>query len=338
MRAEDGIQAERPLLTLAIPTYNRAPLLRDLLNSLIDQVRAEPRVELLISDNASSDETPQIVEQELQRGTVLTYLRNSENIGPDANFLQCFERARGKYFWVVGDDDLLRPGTVRQVLKQLAEDDYDLAYIASSGFFEAPPSLQAVGDGRPRVFTEAFDFVRHVHIFLTLISANIVNKDTISAVNHRPFSGLVNSNLIQLGWTFTALRGHRKSLVFEEEMLLYRLANTGGYGICKVFGVTLSRLTEEWLGIPRLNKVVINASLQRLMPPCLLAANKKAHGKYFEEDPHMLLVGLFGGSFRYRFFDYPLIVLPYWLAWPWLQMVRVINRIDRAFGFVSLGW
>ena len=48
----------KPLLTIAIPTHNRASCLKDLLILLADQVKSEPRIELIISDNASPDETP----------------------------------------------------------------------------------------------------------------------------------------------------------------------------------------------------------------------------------------------------------------------------------------
>ena len=85
----------RPVLTIAIPTYNRATCLRELLSGLSDQLHNESRVELIISDNASPDETPAVVEDFVARGLKVRYIRNAENIGPDANFLQCFEQARG---------------------------------------------------------------------------------------------------------------------------------------------------------------------------------------------------------------------------------------------------
>ena len=52
---------ERPLLTIAIPTYNRSAFLSELLDCLLPQLLAEPRVELLISDNASPDDTLQLL-------------------------------------------------------------------------------------------------------------------------------------------------------------------------------------------------------------------------------------------------------------------------------------
>ena len=93
----------KPLLTIAIPTYNRARYLKELLTVLFDQLRDEPRVELIISNNATPDETPAVVNEFVKRGLQVRYLCNETNIGPDANFLQCFEQARGKYVWILGD-------------------------------------------------------------------------------------------------------------------------------------------------------------------------------------------------------------------------------------------
>ena len=49
------MQNERPLLTIAIPTYNRSAFLGELLSCLRDQCMSDPRLELLVSDNASTD-------------------------------------------------------------------------------------------------------------------------------------------------------------------------------------------------------------------------------------------------------------------------------------------
>src|SRR5277367_2609330 len=109
-------RVERPLLTIAIPTFNRCQFLRQLLDSLGEQTRGDDRVEILVSDNASPDETSAVVAEARRQGTRLNYIRNEENIGADANFLQCYERATSKYLWIFSDDDLLRPGAVHLIL------------------------------------------------------------------------------------------------------------------------------------------------------------------------------------------------------------------------------
>ena len=329
----------RPLLTIAIPTFNRCEFLRQLLDSLSGEVPRDGSVEVLVADNASPDATPEVVAEARRRGMPVEHLRSQENIGADGNFLRCYERAAGKYVWIFSDDDLLRPGALGQILKLLSGDEYDLVYVSSAGFAaEAPQARPVVSAPRVRAYTDAARFARRVHVFTTMITGNIINKDRVESIAHRPFSTLVGSSLIQLGWTFTALRGHRKSLYIEDELVAYRLGNTGGYGVCKVFGPTLATLADEWLAVPKLNRLIVNASLQRLLPPCLLSAKEHAHGDYLQEDPRAVLSSTFAGNFRYWLFNYPIIVLPSPLAWMWMQLLRLFNRIDRAFGFPSLSW
>ena len=329
----------RPLLTIAIPTFNRSKLLHELLGSLAPQIPADGSVELLVSDNASSDETPAVVEQAQREGLDVNYIRNAENAGADGNFLQCYERAAGKYVWIFSDDDLFRPDALRTVLSHLRRDEYDLIYVSSLGFAENPPALGPVTPAaRASVFTDAAAFLRRVNVFTTMISGNIINKDRVEEIPHDSFSRLIGSNLVQLGWTYTALRSHRKSLFLEQELIYYRLGNTGGYGVCRIFGPTLLRVANEWLCDPRLARLVSNASLQRLLPATLLAANRNAHGNYLKEDPQAVLSEVFTRNFRYWVFNYPLIVLPSSLAWAWFQVLRVFNRIDHACGYPSLGW
>jgi glycosyltransferase involved in cell wall biosynthesis len=98
--------SERPLLSFTIPTCNRAKYLDQLLGALLKQLHGESRVELIVSDNASTDNTPAVVEAYRQQGLPIRYLRNQANHGPDFNILQCYEQAAGRYVWIFGDDDL----------------------------------------------------------------------------------------------------------------------------------------------------------------------------------------------------------------------------------------
>jgi glycosyltransferase involved in cell wall biosynthesis len=110
------------ILSLCIPTYNRVNYLRELLPSLIADVRAINRVavqvELLISNNASTDETETYLRSLSCPG--LSVYRNAENIGGDRNFLACLERASGEYVWLFGDDEMIVPGGIARIFKLLS--------------------------------------------------------------------------------------------------------------------------------------------------------------------------------------------------------------------------
>jgi abequosyltransferase len=325
-------------LTIAIPTYNRASCLRDLLSVLAVQIKDEPRVELLISDNASPDETPSVVQGFAAHGVGIRYVRNAQNIGADANFLQCFEQARGKYVWLFSDDDLIVPGGVAKILAYCEAADYDLISLSNYPFRDAHKPRPADRGYDAIDISDPRTFAKRVHVFFTFISGNIINKHTVLAAGPKPFSDLIGTALVQLGWTYTALNRFTRGLCIREKLVAVRLNNTGGYKLFQVFGATLMTITRKWLESPTLGQIVINGTLQRFWP-LMLFQYKKSAGSFMDTaKPQTVLTPLFKDTFRYWVFAYPIVVLPYYLAAGWLFIVRIINRLDKAAGYPTLGW
>lgn len=113
----------KPILSICIPTYNRAELLRSALLSLAPQVKElGDEIELIVSDNCSPDHTKDIVEWAQQYGPV-HYHRNDENIGAARNILNLVNKlACGEFCWILGDDDFVRPGGVLGLFHYVRED------------------------------------------------------------------------------------------------------------------------------------------------------------------------------------------------------------------------
>jgi abequosyltransferase len=111
-----------PKLSICVPTYNRAGFLIELLESLVQGTSAaeRARVEVCVSDNASTDGTePRVREFASRQGLQLVYHRNPENLGADRNFLKAVTIATGEYCWLMGSDDMLPPGLIGEVLARL---------------------------------------------------------------------------------------------------------------------------------------------------------------------------------------------------------------------------
>lgn len=68
-------------------------------------------VEILILDNASTDETRDVVKKYAEH-KFLKYIKNDENIGADNNFKKAISLSSGKYVWIFGDDDLVFDDTI----------------------------------------------------------------------------------------------------------------------------------------------------------------------------------------------------------------------------------
>ncbi len=104
-----------------MPTFKRAEYLdRQLAWFAAAVAGREGEVELLVSDNCSPDDTPDVCERWERRlqaqGVDASFGRNATNVGAMRNIVGGIERARGRYVWTVGDDDAIEPGALRFVL------------------------------------------------------------------------------------------------------------------------------------------------------------------------------------------------------------------------------
>lgn len=109
-----------PLVSIGVPTYERATTLVRALDSALAQTHAE--IEVVIADNASRDSTEEICRQAARRDPRVRYLRQARNLGPTANFNTLFGACRGEYVMMLADDDWLDPGYVAACLAELRRD------------------------------------------------------------------------------------------------------------------------------------------------------------------------------------------------------------------------
>lgn len=101
-----------PLVCICVPTYNAANTVRETLASILAQ--SYPNLVVHISDNASTDETLQLIAS--LADPRVTIHRHAENIGGEENFNRCIQLAEGKYTAIFHADDIYEPEMVaRQV-------------------------------------------------------------------------------------------------------------------------------------------------------------------------------------------------------------------------------
>jgi abequosyltransferase len=324
--------AGRPLLTIAIPTFNRAKYLVGSLTTLFDQVGAQPGVELIISDNASSDETREVVEGFQRRGLKLRYIRNDSNIGLDANFLQCFEQANGKYLWLLGDDDIVIPGGLGKIMPMLAAADYALVYLSLYAFLRDYLAerrhdrfqrfAQAIPNGLP--------FIQKVGTQITFMSSIIVNRDVYGSVGRPCLQNLVGSSLMHLGWILPVLGSGGTNLIVWEKLIAGRHSYAGGWGICQVFGNNLINLLRTLLpGREDIAAAIINPTLRNWFPFMIMQTRWSAAGPLGKENFRRSLEPLYKSNWRYWVYVFPVAVFPYWAARGWYVGTQQPNRAGR---------
>jgi glycosyltransferase involved in cell wall biosynthesis len=107
-----------PFVTIAIPTFNRAALLRNCVASAFAQTHRT--FEVLVSDNASTDETGDVLRQFTDAR--LRVLRQESNIGLLSNWNACLAAAKGDFIIFVSDDDVIAPRMLERCIEIIRRD------------------------------------------------------------------------------------------------------------------------------------------------------------------------------------------------------------------------
>lgn len=109
--------SSKPILTVAIPTYNRVQTLGKVLGQLSRE--KNQTFSILVSDNASSDGTERVVRNLQKKMNNLRYHRNEKNLGPWGNTFNLYKLSKTRYIWFLSDDEEVLPGAIDAILYAL---------------------------------------------------------------------------------------------------------------------------------------------------------------------------------------------------------------------------
>ena len=110
----------KPLLSIAIPVFNKINYLPKVINSINEQTNDENRdlFEVVISVNGSTDGTLEYVTS-LEVKFQLTVVSNRENVSADQNFTKAILNSKGVYVWLLGGQDYLAPRAIEEIVKNI---------------------------------------------------------------------------------------------------------------------------------------------------------------------------------------------------------------------------
>lgn len=182
---------ESNILTIAIPTFNRPFHIQNAIESIVKQYR--DGVDILISDNSENEDTSKIVKEKFSKLSYTKYVKNSINIGPDANFLQCLNLAKGKFVLILSDDDMLLEGALDEIIDIILDfPNIPIIYLNHYSW-EGPISRKLT----PRIPIEVNQFISNLSYDLTLVSAIVFNKNKFLEI--KDSSRFIGSYLLQTG-------------------------------------------------------------------------------------------------------------------------------------------
>ena len=129
----------RPLITIGIPTRNRASMVRSA--ALRALAQSYTNIEVLVSDNASTDDT--VATLRSIADPRLRILTSRQDIGNGANYAKCIRESRGEFVIVVPDDDNISPAFLEKSVRLLTREPGIQAVVAAYGvFFADHPDLR----------------------------------------------------------------------------------------------------------------------------------------------------------------------------------------------------
>lgn len=319
-----------PLLTIAIPTFTRANYLELNLRSLVAEARTLPPgvLEVIVSDNHSTDSTPDVVANAIVQGLPIRYIRNKIDVGSDANIAQCFNEARGDYVQIMGDDDIYVAGTLSYLIDFLQKAEYGVVVLRPFGYEVDPIAEHPGGDARIDQYDQVGDFLAAIGPYITFISSCVINRRVQQEIDARQFCG---SNLVQVHLVVNAALQVGRNAYLKRYILACKRANSGGYDFSEVFVERLGRILDSYrpAGLSEHAIQQFETRMLKSYHPFNLVRQRLARQGDLRET-YRRFSARFGNRPLFRFWVAPIIRWPRPLALGWGMMATLVGRLANG--------
>ena len=200
-----------PKVSIGMPVYNGESFIREALDSLIAQTFAD--YELIISDNASTDETERICLEYAQKDQRIRYVRQAENKGGIYNFQFVLDEAVGEYFlWAAHDDwrsvDFLNVNVLAlDSNPEFVASTSPCCYIGDE-FNPSKHVLFKLDGSKGNRYLNFFQNAWLSHsIFYSLIRRNLIKEIALSSYNHAAMDWMFDLKLLSKGKIYQSKDG-----------------------------------------------------------------------------------------------------------------------------------
>jgi glycosyltransferase involved in cell wall biosynthesis len=190
-----------PPITIALPVYNGADTLAPTIESVLSQ--SHPDLELVISDNASTDDTEEICRDIARADRRVVYRRHATNVGLLNNFVSAAESASGVRVRWLGDDDQIEPDYVARVLEAFAEDERRVL-VTTQMVYVGDEGVETVDTGYDPLPMSSSDPVERFAEMLRLLTSGFTLLDPLYATMRRDLAVMPRRNILREDQVFAA--------------------------------------------------------------------------------------------------------------------------------------
>lgn len=318
------------LLTIAIPTFNRSKYLDRSLSHISEQLfnnNIDQQVEIIVSDNASTDDTTDTVNRYIDKGLKIRYFKNRRNEGSEYNVFQCYKEATGKFVLIFGDDDILINDAIHKILCLIrSEGEIGVVFLRAYGFItdylsELPPFTN---DGYVK-YSESLDFIKKISYNVTFASSNVVNRSYFEKDKMIKYDG---TNLMHAAITLDIILRCPNNIYVNEILLAGQADNSGGYNFFETFTNNLFKIYKEVVN-EGIADMIMNKMIKEHFPYYILKLKKSEMANY--DIDTSFLKNLSKKYTTYWIFNYPIFILPSYLANYYCIGIKVFNKFFSFF-------
>ncbi|HEV2779870.1 MAG TPA: glycosyltransferase family 2 protein [Actinophytocola sp.] len=201
----------KELVSICLPVRNGADRIEEVVWSVLAQ--DHERIELVISDNASTDGTEEVCRELARSDPRIVYHRHAVNVGLLNNFVGAMRLSKGTFFRWVGDDDWLAPDCVSRGLAAFAEDERRIL-VTTTVAYTGPDGITRTDDRYDGVRLASADpIVRFTEILRLLNESALLVDPLYGLVRRDPVAAIPRRNMLK-----------------EDEVFATKLALAGPWG------------------------------------------------------------------------------------------------------------
>lgn len=217
------------ILSISIPTYNRASILKENILAIIEEVK-EYSIPIYISDNSPNNDTAKEIINLKDKYEFIFYSNRNSDIGHDKNLLYAVQEPETEYVWLLGDSFSLEAGAIKTILQVIQR---------------MKPEIMAVNaknrdlNIKSRFYGECNSVLYDLGWHLTLTGVTIYSRSAISTISNIGKNYV--KNFPQITWVFTHL-SYGNSFYWVNEKCILSSPKKKGYWASKMFTV----FVDDW--------------------------------------------------------------------------------------------
>ncbi|MDD2523840.1 MAG: glycosyltransferase family 2 protein [Endomicrobiaceae bacterium] len=308
------------LLSICIPTYNRAEYLNQTIQSIVNSDGFSDEVEIIISDNCSTDNTENICKQWTDKYQNIKYFKQPKPTSiADQNFIDALSFGTGEYLKLNNDTVFFRKKTTQYMLNVIR----DNKKIKNPLFFYN-------------------NYKKHINISVICNNSDIFLQEVSFRTMWIPLFGcwkehfnrlsnkdrFINLQLMQVDWTLRIVSNNKTILNFFELYDLFELKNkNGGYNIFKVFSYNYLIILKEFVEKKYISKQTYQLEKKKLLfnyliPRYILSVFQQ---KSYKFNNNRKFVYLKDYKYNWYFYIAFLFIIPYFITYGFVFILRKLT-------------